>query len=659
MAKATQRASAARVFDEGRTSVEADRADLRARLGAPSFQEMKAQGYSIIGTNPCFPTYISSGAGSNVTNKTLHKSAADATGIRLVFMNTAVVQGVGLNNNFNPVLVGASLQKHGASAVDDTGLLQGAFFPGGKRLSHVDPGALAITEPCAFQVRKNEAFYVRTFAGYNFPSAPAAPTLTPSATGGSLVTGASYYVILAYVFQDGFESLTSAATQTTIPAGSNLGSITITSPADVGGAIGYRCYISSRNAANSSGIFSKSGDTFAIGVNGVIGREQVFNALQLKRAAGYVQIVGGQGGTGGSLYDGLGTGEGAYAGDQTQNGFVGAAPNYAVNQYFPAAILGFTASPQKSVANVGDSIVAATGDHGMPYGAGGFSTRAVANQLQLCFDPATDPLYGYVRVPIGGESAAVFASGLNSNQYSRSRSDLTSMASNVVCNYGTNDPVDLTALKANILTIAVFYMRQGIKFFQCAIIPKTTSTDGWSTANNQTISAGFEAQRLAFNAWLRDASESGFVSQANAAAGTSGLADYMDVCKYAEVNAANVLTQDGGFWRIPTGVTPVNCTVTTPSGAQQWRDSSKTWVRNEWKGYSVRFTSGANINKVGCIGWNDASGTINTYGAVGVNSTIGDTYEITQLPTIDGTHPTSTAHIWMAQAVQEKFSELI
>ncbi len=647
-------------YGKNRTGTRAQRAAVRAASDAAGYRDLKNNGYSLIATNPCFPTYTSAGSGGR-TNKSAHKATAAASNIRLVFMNTAAIQGQGLNNNFNSILVGAALQKAGSNAADETGLLQPCFFPNGRRLSHVDPGALLYSEPAAFRVARDETFFVRTYLDLNFPAAPSAPSLTPSATGGALVPSAAYYVCVVYVYADGMESLTSAATQAAIPSGGgNTGSLTVTSPAANPAALGWKCYISARNAPNGAGLFFKSGDIAPVGTGIVLTAEAQAYGLQMRRAGGYISLPGGCGGAGGTLYDGLGTGEGGASGDQTQNGFVSTTPQALSNPYYPAAILGITAEPQKTVSLVGDSIQAGTGDNGCVYASGGFGTRALINQMLPCYDPSANPLHAYVRVPIGGETMAIFASQLATNQFSRSRLDVVELATNVISNYGTNDAVDLPALKANTLYLAAYYAERGMKFFQCSILPKTLSSDGWRTAANQTsVGSNFETFRVAYNNWLRDGGASGFVAQAASVAGVSGMAEFIDVCKYTEVDAANVLTQNGGRWRVPTGYAPIHCTVTGASGAAQWTDSSKAWARNAWKGWAVVFTSGANANKVGCVGWNDAAGTLNTYSAVGVAPANGDTYDICMVATTDGTHPTSLGHIWAALTVQEKLSLLI
>jgi len=105
-----------------------------------------------------------------------------------------------------------------------------------------------------------------------------------------------------------------------------------------------------------------------------------------------------------------------------------------------------------------------------------------------------------------------------------------------------------------------------------------------------------------------------------------------------------------------TGVTPVTCTVTSAANNVEWRDNTKAWTANQYKGWDIVWTSGANIGKTASLYFNDATGTINIGGQLGVTPSPGDTWIITKLGVADGVHPSSTGHIWIAQSVQEKMT---
>lgn len=643
--------------------------DLSAKLAAKDMygrglfgtSQQRLGGWSLIATNPMTPSYSNVGSGSNysITFKVAHKATANAAQLRLVYANYANIQAGTYQENYNPMFITGSLQKMGTGGVtDQTGYIQRTIFQNGSQFLHIMPGTLAYTLPLGFGVTKNETFYTLNHRNLYQPPAPSAPpSLTALSTGGTLNTSASFWVCYSYVFRDGFESATSTATQATTPSGSNAGSISVSPPTVVASAVGYRCYMTVRNNTQTN-LYSRATDIVPFTANATITQEISNNANAYVRQGGQLYYVGGNGTAGGTNYDGLNTGEGLGIGDYTNQ----LQTNYISNQansyiYSPVAILGRTTTPQKTVAIIGTSIAAGTGDMGYVYNSGGFSTRALTNQMALSYNPAIDPLYAYVRVPLGSSKILDFANFLNTNNYNRNWLEITELATNVISDYGTNDlSSGLSAIKTATLNLAAYYMSRSIKYYSCTIIPKTNSTDGWQTVTNQTTQGTtIETTRTGFNAWLRDPTASGFMAQANAQAGTTGLADFIDVCKYLEVNSSNVLTQDGGFWRIPTGVSEVTGTVSTANN-YQWTVSN-TFTANQYKGWSFVVTSGAATGKQGCILWNSTN-IINISTTISTNTASGDSYKITLLSTIDGTHPSTQGHIWMAQAVQERLNTL-
>lgn len=625
---------------------------------------LKKLGYSLIADQPNVYNFATQVSGSTATQtfRKRHIATADGDSIILVYGNFCGIfpNPVQLNPNYNHIVVAASLQKNGASgATDESGYIYPVFF-NGRRKAICDPHALLRSEPSFFDLKKGEIFFTRNYREAILHVAPSAPSLTVNSTGGSLVASSNYYVSIQYVFADGTRSKTSSNVLASTTSGASTFSITVTSPSAITGAIGYIALMSGRNdGAGTSAIPFKASDVTEFGTNITITKEIITgNTGQYAAPNGNVYFPAGIGGAGSNNFEGLNNGDGLSSGDQTLPGFIVNTTQQALSSlYSPVAILGRTLSPQKTIALIGDSIQAGTGDHGYIYQSGGHATRAITNQLgALKYDITALPLYGYVRVPLGGEQAAQFASQANNNSYTRLRYNIAEMATNVICNYGTNDlSLGLSSMQASILTIAKWFACRGIKFFQCTLLPKTTSTDGFQTTTNQTV-GGTETTRLQFNAWLRDTSASGFMAQV----GYPGFADVIDICKYVEVNSANTLTQNGGLWRIPTGFTPVTGTLTAVTNASQFQDNTKSWTGNQYKGYSVIITSGAQANKIGCLLYNTNAGIMNTASLIsGTAPAVGDSYAITILSTIDGTHPSSQGHIWAGQAVAEKFPALI
>lgn len=235
--------------------------------------------------------------------------------------------------------------------------------------------------------------------------------------------------------------------------------------------------------------------------------------------------------------------EGALGGDQT------AAPNYSTAfttagpGVSPALILG-PANGLPSVAVAGDSIVDGSGDSG----AGPFNN---VGPLNRALDPAS---IGYAKFGAPGERvASVVATGLYA-----ARGVLAMQAKNIVCGYGTNDLANgdtLPTIQTNLITFWQMFSSTGRAVFQLTLDPRATSSDTWKTTTNQTLPA-FEPVRTALNTWLRTGAPiiANIATPASApgalVAGQPGhpLAGLFDTAGAVEVNAANILTPNGGYW---------------------------------------------------------------------------------------------------------------
>ncbi|MBO0947015.1 hypothetical protein [Fibrella forsythiae] len=625
-------------------------ADLNAKItgkdtykrGLISAIERRLSGWQIIATNP---NTLHGSPGNPVTGRTFrseHIALADASQIRVVYANFRTVN-YGEYPNTNPITVGAALQKRGATASDQSQSTVPVAF-GGKRYGICEGIGLLISDPVSFNVAANERFFVRSYAQAMLAAAPVAPTLSTATTGGTLPASSSFFVSISYVFLDGTNSAPSAGVSITTGAGAT-NVITVPAPASIPSAVGYRVWMTSAGSA-TTGIYYSVSNVLAFSSSATI--TTVVNTYAPSIATTAV-IPGGGNFIGSTNNDGRDNGEGFSDGELTYDN-QNVTIRTGANMYYPVAILGKTKTPKKTVGLIGDSIMSGTGDAGYPSNRGGFGVRALCNQLELGYNANIDPLYAYTLVPQGSEQAVQFAD----RRMSRIRLSITELCGNVISNYGTNDlSLGVTSIKSSLLTIAKWYTDRGIKFFTCTILPKTNSTDGWSTVANQTTQGATETTRLAINAWIRDTGVSGFVAQAAAA----GLVDMIDVCKYIEVNAANVLTQNGGFWRVPADGVIISGSITGGASSIGLSDSTKSFTRLQYAGYSVRFTSGGANNQVRCLNnsngnalfWNDS---------VSPTPAIGDTYIITNVASQDGVHPTSQGHIWEAQAVAEKLPQL-
>lgn len=325
-------------------------------------------------------------------------------------------------------------------------------------------------------------------------------------------------------------------------------------------------------------------------------------------------------------------------------------------------ILGFTgANPTKTVGILLDSIAAGTGDAGgYTGGLVGWPARAAAGVTGVNIQwPVASIRNAFGNFSRSGDTIANF---ITAGQH-EIRMLQASYYSTILSNGGTNDLASsLATLKANVLLLAGLAASVGCNtFIQATLLPKTTSTDGWLTVTNQTVT-GNEATRTGFNSWLRDATGTGFASQAAAAYGVSGTTlksnttfQFFDAAAAVEVNSSNVLTLNGGFWIAPVGASAVySGSVTTASGPN-WTDTALTAALNTYRGFGGVWLTGNNAGRGICITTHTASGSVQAQTGNGVNTVVGDTYAIYPvspkgIPTIDGTHPTSYSHDLIAQS---------
>lgn len=169
-----------------------------------------------------------------------------------------------------------------------------------------------------------------------------------------------------------------------------------------------------------------------------------------------------------------------------------ACPPFQQGSGYIPAVFGRFSTPVPVLGMVGDSIDDG-GSNGdlieSVYGGVGFE-RGMRNVV---------PVLNFARF---AETAANWASRPNG------RLALTADAvTHVLIGYGRND-LDNAVSAATLLTrnrvIADYFMSRGVQVYVRTVTPRTTSTDGFITIANQTVhNAGFEAQRIAYNALVR------------------------------------------------------------------------------------------------------------------------------------------------------------
>ena len=315
-----------------------------------------------------------------------------------------------------------------------------------------------------------------------------------------------------------------------------------------GDGLGYRV-VSATNASpiviTGSGNHNlTSGDSVTI--TGALGNTAANGTWTITKTAANAFSLNGSTGngtfTGGAILTGP---------DLSQNasGQMGGATS-ATGYFMPVALLGRPlAGPSAPwVAILLDSIARGSGD------SVGLNEGWIARGL----GGGLTPTIPFVNVSIPGLTSAQFADAQNLSTQSEKRRRLMLAAPYIINNGGTNDlaaGATWQQVAGYNLSIASDAASRGSRVVQATIIPKTTSTDLWATAGNQTPSAQ-ESVRVAYNQWLRAGAP--IVAGAAVTAGTSGALlagapghpfwKVIDPASLVEVDATNALTVDGGRW---------------------------------------------------------------------------------------------------------------
>jgi hypothetical protein len=178
----------------------------------------------------------------------------------------------------------------------------------------------------------------------------------------------------------------------------------------------------------------------------------------------------------------------------------------------------------------------------------------------------------------------------------RHRLRLSLCADLVLSNLSVNSIASsLATMKADALAHWQQWAYTGIPIIACTILPSTSSPDSggfdtaWATAAAQVPTAN-ESNRTGYNDWLRDTGPTGAAVQAEA---LGIILLPCDITVNVEVDASNVLTLNGGRWRVIGDGATYNCanTSTTTSIAL----SGVTLTTNQHRYYSAKvlYASGA------------------------------------------------------------------
>ncbi len=201
---------------------------------------------------------------------------------------------------------------------------------------------------------------------------------------------------------------------------------------------------------------------------------------------------------------------------------------FKANLYHPWMLLGVTNPRHRPVVViVGDSII--TGYFAATLN--GVPQSGVTNDYGYV-DLALNDTIPTVKVSRGGGTAQYFAV----QRRAWYRHTMMSVGTHCVVGYGTNDVGNgrtIAQMQADLTTIWNYAKLLGMKVYACTLPPRTTSTDNFQSAANQSVMTN-EANRTALNDWIRTV--------------PAPLSGYFDVADAVEVNASNVLTRNGGYW---------------------------------------------------------------------------------------------------------------
>lgn len=487
-------------------------------LDAPGLSLSAAQalsqyaGWSVISNHSYFSASQSTSAYSMTSRTEVYPPFA-VTAVAAVYANSyrSGFNGVqGETPNTNPIMVRASIQKQGAT-LNESGSDQTTRFTFGGRSDVVIPGGrLAISDRLSFPLSARG--FIKTHVASVGMANPAAPTLT--ATAGTGLTAGTYTGAYTIVYPGGVESPCSASGSAAASA-SNL-QVTMTSPsaASFPGAIGYRAWFAV--VGGSTPLYESGSGVVPFGTNYVYSKEPNTNnatGMDLAVAAALPSLPAGGSSNGGTGVTSSNNGEYAVNnGDFTAGGRIQNGNQTSV--YAPVAVLGL--DPRKvhrSLGIVGDSIANNTADTAFGAAIGGFLKRVVLNQISnRVYDTGIQPLMGHINVAIGGETAATFA-----GPGGMLRTSIVSLCTTIVSDYGTNDlgaGTNSATIASYIATIGQRFTGMGRNFRQTTILPKTSSSDGWQTLANQSISGSTaEGYRRQLNAWIISTSAAAVVGE--------------------------------------------------------------------------------------------------------------------------------------------------
>lgn len=295
-----------------------------------------------------------------------------------------------------------------------------------------------------------------------------------------------------------------------------------------------------------------------------------------------------------------------------------------------------------SVGIISDSIGQGKGDQVAfrGYGTGGFDQGYIVRALN---NDAGYPI-SYAQIAQPALKAVSFQG--KGHRYSM---QVINGCTAAIYTLGTNDVANgnnLASIQAVAVQIFAELKQMGIPFYISLIIPRTTSTDGWQTASNQTVGS-HEGNRTAYNDWARN----NYV--------LLGAAGIIDTCALCEVNSSNALTANGGFLKAPSASLQSR-TVTSSTGTTLTDSGGAFTSLSNFAGMLVYIASTGDIGVVStysatqitCSNFYWSSDTYGASHAAWSSNPAGSAaYVLYDGPSADGVHPATSLAITLKAAV--------
>lgn len=504
-----------------------------------SFLRGPNAGYVVISNRPGESQYLQSvGAGSTYCFSCrslfyLPSPIADTTDLKVDFFNAC-------NYNNNDYMPGPNTLKIKATlwvATTPGSLNQtygdypiGQFTFGGSSTGICGRGQHLWGELHGVTLTAGTPYFIHSVESCAVPAAPPSPSVTNSGSGSNFSAGGPWYVSVTYHWPTGEESAASPySSGVTVTSGQN---IVVSSPTNpVNGSDGYRVFISTSGLSSTNyPAYDCNIGVVPYGINATITYPPNTNAVGwiegVFASGASSSIIGGGAIYGGTSAGGRNSGEWVATNSDISGGSRVPGTANGGNAFMPNAILAATTtSGILSGAVIGDSIADGTGDAGFGGSQGiGYLARAISNQASsIQFNPATVPAQGYVCVAVGSDSAKNFAS----NQ-GLSRVSIANLASQIFCDYGTNDlTYGSAAIVNSIVAIARRHTSLGKPFRYTGLLPRGGVGSANSAYTNLTdqiliVGAQSEAARRAVNNAAADITGAITISNENLFQGFAG-----------------------------------------------------------------------------------------------------------------------------------------